>query len=200
MTERVDIANIALSLLGEDQITSLEDDLNRALQMRINYIPARDATLEAHDWSFAIMRFIPAQNATAPVYGATFAYDVPPNILRVIAVDNPRSTANTDFTLPINSREQLDWQFENRQVITNADVIWCRGIRRVEQEGKFSPLFVEAFAARLAYMTALNLTASAEIQGNMKGIFDEYILEAKSRDGLQGRSRRLRNRSLVKSR
>jgi hypothetical protein len=200
MTERVDIANIALSLLGEQDITSLEDDLNRARQMRINYIPARDATLEAHDWSFAIERFIPPVNAIPPVYGATFAFDIPPNILRVIAVDNPKTTSNTDFTLPINSREQLDWQFENRQIITNAQVIWVRGIRRVEQEGKFSPLFVEAFAARLAYMCALNLTASAEIQANMKGIFDEYIHEAKSRDGLQGRSRRLRNRSLIKSR
>jgi hypothetical protein len=200
MTERVDIANIALSLLGEQDITSLEDDLNRARQMRINYIPARDATLEAHDWSFAIERFIPPVNAIPPVYGATFAFDIPPNILRVIAVDNPKTTSNTDFTLPINSREQLDWQFENRQIITNSEVIWVRGIRRVEQEGKFSPLFVEAFAARLAYMCALNLTASAEIQANMKGIFDEYIHEAKSRDGLQGRSRRLRNRSLIKSR
>jgi hypothetical protein len=186
--------------LGEQDITSLEDDLNRARQMQINYIPARDATLEAHDWSFAIQRFIPPVNAVPPVYGATFAFDIPPNILRVIAVDNPKTTSNTDFTLPINSREQLDWQFENRQIITNSEVIWVRGIRRVEQEGKFSPLFVEAFAARLAYMCALNLTASAEIQGNMKGIFDEYIQEAKSRDGLQGRSRRLRNRSLIKSR
>ena len=200
MSERIDIANQALSLLGEAQITSLEDDLNRALQMRINYIPSRDATLEAHDWSFAIERFIPAQNATPPVYGPGIAYDLPANILRVIAVDNPQSTANTDFTLPINSREQLDWVLENRQILCNADVIWVRGIRRVEQEGKFSPLFVLAFAAQLAYTCALNLTASAEIQANMYDIFQKRILEAKTRDGVQGRSQRLRQRSLIKAR
>ncbi|GAG49967.1 unnamed protein product, partial [marine sediment metagenome] len=59
MTERIDITNMALSWLGEEPITSLQDDLDRANIMAINYIPARDATLEAHDWSFAIMRFIP---------------------------------------------------------------------------------------------------------------------------------------------
>ena len=200
MTERVDIANQALSWLGESPITSLEDDLDRALQMRINYIPARDATIEAHDWSFAIERFIPPQNAVPPVYGATFAYDIPPNILRVISVDNPKDTSNTDFTLPINSREQLDWVMEDRKVICNADVIHCRGIRRIEQEGMFPPLFVHTLAAKLAFLTALSLTASAEIQGNMAAIYTDFIDTAKASDGRQGRSQRIRQRSLIKSR
>jgi hypothetical protein len=199
MTERVDIANLALSWLGESDITSLEDDINRAHQMRINYIPARDATLEAHDWSFAMMRFIPPLNATPPVYGAGQAFDIPANILRIISVD-PNDTDRNNFIQPISSAEQIDWVFEDRQVICNQDVIYCRGIRRVEQEGKFSPTFVHALAAKLAFLTAINLTASAEIQANMAGLYAGFIHEAKSRDGLQGRSRRLRNRSLQRVR
>jgi hypothetical protein len=199
VSERVDIANLALSWLGEADITSLEDDINRAHQMRINYIPARDATLEAHDWSFAMMRFIPPLNATPPVYGAGQAFDIPPNILRIISVD-PNDTDRNNFIQPIGSAEQIDWVFENRQVICNQDVIYCRGIRRVEQEGKFSPTFVHALAAKLAFLTAINLTASAEIQANMAGLYGGFIQEAKSRDGLQGRSRRLRNRSLQRVR
>jgi hypothetical protein len=193
---------MALTWLGEEPITSLEDDLDRALIMSINYAPARDATLEAHDWSFAIERFIPPLNAVPPVYGASAAFDIPPNILRVIAVDDPKTANPTSgvYTPIINSKEQLDWQFENRQVICNEEVIHCRGIRRVEQEGLFSPNFVQAFAAKLAFLCALALTSSAEVQGNMKAIYDEFILLAKSRDGLQGRSKRFRNRTLLKSR
>jgi hypothetical protein len=200
MTERVDISNLALLWLGEEAITSLEDDSDRARIMSVNYIPARDATLEAHDWSFAMMRFIPPKNAVAPVYGASAAFDIPTNILRVIAVDNPESVGNTSFTLSINSREQLDWVFENRQVICNEEIIHCRGIRRIEQEGLFSPLFVHAFAGKLAFLSAMSLTSSAAIQANMLAMYNQFILEAKSRDGLQGRSQRLRNRSLLKSR
>ena len=168
--------------------------------MAVHYETSRDATLEAADWSFAIERFIPPLNAIPPVYGATKAFDIPTDILRVISVDNPKDTSNTDFTLPINSREQLDWVFERRQVICNQDVIHCRGIRRIEQEGLFSPTFVQAFATMLAFKCALALTSSAEIQANMLAMYVEFIKIAKSRDGLQGRSQRLRQRSLVKSR
>lgn len=200
MTERVDIANMALSWLGEEEITSLEDQSKRALQMKINYIPARDATLEAHDWSFAIKRFIPAKLETPPVYGAAYAFSIPSDILRVISVDTQDTLVHAAFNTPINSDEQVDWVFEDRMIICNEDAVSARGIRRVQDEGKFSPLFVQAFAAKLASLTALNLTGSAEIQGNMFNLFVLAIKEAKTRDGLQGRSRRIRNRSLLKRR
>jgi hypothetical protein len=193
---------MALTWLGRNPITSLEDDSDDAQIMSINYAPARDATLEAHDWSFAIERFIPPLNAVPPVYGASAAFDIPPNILRVIAVDDPKTANPTSgvYTPIINSKEQLDWQFENRQVICNEDVIHCRGIRRIEQEGMFSPNFVQAFAAKLAFLSALALTSSQTTQAIWKDVYDGFILIAKSRDGLQGRSKRLRNRTLLKSR
>lgn len=195
MTERVDIANMALSWLGEDDISSLEDANESARQMRINYIPARDATLEAHEWSFAIKRFIPGQVVPAPEFGVTYAYSIPSDILRVLSCD----TTTTD-SIPIGSQEQIDWVMEGGLILTNEAVIYCRGIKRIDQEGKFSPLFVHALAAKLASLTALNLTGSAEIQANMFGLYNRFISEAKTRDGLQGRSRRLRNRSLAKVR
>lgn len=198
MTERVDICNMALSWLGEDEITSIEDPSTRALQLKINYIPARDATLEAHEWSFAIERFVPGIVAGQPQWGDYNAFSVPAEIIRVLTVDR-----NTDTGMDlgrIGGREQLDWVFERNLILCREDVIYCRGIRRIEEEGRFSPLFVHAFAAKLAALVALNLTASAEIQGNMYALYDQFISEAKSRDGLQGRSRRIRSRYLLKSR
>jgi hypothetical protein len=200
LTERIDVVNQALTYLGEDAITSLVDDADRARIMAIHYETSRDATLESADWSFAIFRFIPPLNATPPVYGASAAFDIPTNILRMVSVDNPKDTSNSDFSLPINSREQLDWVFERRQVICNQDVIHCRGIRRIEEEGLFSPNFVQTFAAMLAFKCALALTASAEIQANMMGMYTAFLKIAKSRDGQQGRSQRLRQRTLNKSR
>ena len=198
MTERVDICNMALSWLGEDEITSIEDPSTRALQLKINYIPARDATLEAHEWSFAIERFVPGIVSGEPQWGDYNAFSVPAEIIRVLTVDR-----NTDTGMDlgrIGGREQLDWVFERNLILCREDVIYCRGIRRIEEEGRFSPLFVHAFAAKLAALVALNLTASAEIQGNMYALYDQFISEAKSRDGLQGRSRRIRSRYLLKSR
>jgi antitoxin component HigA of HigAB toxin-antitoxin module len=199
MTERVDVANLALSWLGEGDITSLEDDHNNARIMQLNYLYARDATLEAHEWSFAIKRFIPAQNAEAPEFGVTYAYDIPPDILRVLSCDRVDSTPS-DFSARIGSKEQIDWVMEGSQILTDESAIYCRGVQRVEQEGKFSPLFVHALAAKLAFLTALPITASKDIQNSMLAIYAAMIHEAKTRDGLQGRSRRVRNRTMAKAR
>jgi hypothetical protein len=199
LTERVDIANICLSLLGQARIEAFEDESTRAEQLRIQYIPARDATLEAHDWSFAIERFMPGLLTEKPVYGAGNMFAVPSNILRVIACDNPAK--NTSISnLPINSLEQIDWVLENGNIVCNESVVYARGVRRVEDEGSFSPLFVQAFAAQLAMLLAINLTASADVQERVSQYYAYAINQAKTRDGLQGRSRRLRSRTMLKSR
>ena len=200
MTEKVAIANMALNWLGEGLITSLEDDSDAARTMKLNYIPARDATLEAHEWSFAIKRFIPGKLAEKPAYGVSYAFGVPSDILRVISVDPNQGDASTPWREPIGSAEQLDWIMEGGHILCDEDVIYCRGIRRVEEEGEFSPLFDHALAAKLAMLSAVALTASAEIQANMIVLYDQFIREAKSRDGLQGRSRRIRARTLNKVR
>jgi hypothetical protein len=195
VSERIDIANLALSWLGEDDITSLEDANEKARQMRINYIPARDATLEAHEWSFAIKRFVPGQVTPEPVFGVSHKYSIPADIIRVLSVE-----FGTGNVYPIGSEEQVDWVMEGGYILCDENVIYCRGIQRIEQEGKFSPLFVHALAAKLASLTAIVLTASADIQANMLGLYERFIMQAKTRDGMQGRSRRVRNRSLLKSR
>lgn len=200
MSEKIIIANMALSWLGEEEITSLEDDLDRARIMKTNYIPARDATLEAHEWSFAIRRFVPAKLEETPPYGVAYAFHVPSDILRVISVDPNQQDDSKPWRQPINSAEQLDWVIEGGNILCNEDAIYCRGIRRVEDEGSFSPLFDHALAAKLASLTAVAITASAEIQANMFGLYDNFIREAKSRDGLQGRSKRIRARTLLKVR
>jgi hypothetical protein len=193
MTERVDIANICLSMLGEKPITSLDDNSSNAKQLTIQYVPARDATLEAYDWTFAIERFMPGLLTAAPVYGAGQLFAVPSNILRVIACDNVTNT-NTYFRDAINSKEQIDWQMEGGNIICNEEVVYARGVRRVEDEGSFSSLFVQAFAAKLAMLLAVNLTASADIQARVTGYYEFAINEAISRDGQQGRSVRFRSR------
>lgn len=200
MSERVDIANMALNAIGEQEITSLEDDSDRARVVKTNYIPARDATLEAHEWSFAIERFIPAKLEEDPAYGASNLFALPSNILRVIAVERNDNMPGNPWVRPINSKEQVDWVLEGRKIVCNEDAIYCRGIRRVEDEGIFSPLFVTALAQKLAALIALPLASSIEMQGHMETLYDRKIHEAKSRDGLQGRSKRIRNRSLLKSR
>jgi len=192
MTERIDVANLALSWIGANNITALTDDSDEARQVTTNYVPARDATLEAHDWSFAMERFNPAKSVEEPVWGFVNQFPIPSNIMRVVSV-GPNKEIFWDF-------EQDQWVVESGFIMADVDEIFCRGIRRIEDEGIYSSLFVHLFAAKLAVLMAYPLTASNQIFKNMALIETGMEKQAKSRDGLQGRTHRIRNRSMQKAR
>jgi len=56
MATAVSICSNALRKLGDDPITSLTDDTERARLCNAFYEPTRDAVLRSHPWNFAIER------------------------------------------------------------------------------------------------------------------------------------------------
>jgi hypothetical protein len=183
--------------LGANQITSLEDDAPEAILMKTNYYAARDATLEDAEWSFAIKRWQPAQATEKPIAGASVYYPIPSDIIRVLRVDRPG--ADTYGSLSdrhsIDRAPQADWRREGDNILCNESSIVCKGIRRIEDEGIYSPLFVHAFAAHLAMLCAYPITESDGKFNAMSALYQLKIQMAKSRDGIQGTSKRVRNRS-----
>lgn len=198
MSARIDIVNIALTMMGEAPITSLADDAPQALLMKTHYDIARDATLEAYEWSFAIRRFVPAQSVEAPEWGWSYAYPIPSDILRVLQVD--RDQRATIYSSSDMRRNQIDHVIEGRDILTNEGAIYCTGIRRINDEGIYSNLFSHALAAKLAMLTVLALTESNAKFEEMAIVYAGAIKEASSRDGQQGTTRRLRNHSLRRAR
>ena len=198
MSARIDIVNIALSMVGADSITSIEDDAPEAQLMKTNYYIARDATLEAYEWSFAIKRFIPAREEDAPTWGWAYAYPLPSDILRVLRVDRdyPSQSLNRDRMY----RNQVPFEVEQRKILTSESSIYCTGIRRIEDEGIYSNLFCHAFSAKLAMLTCYAITESNQKFKAMAAIYDGAIKEAKSRDGQQGTTRRMRSHWLRRAR
>lgn len=199
MATKTEIANISLGLIGANLVTDVDaDDSDEARAVRVQYEGAKLATLEAQEWSFAIRRFEPVENVTPPLYGWGRAFDIPPDIIRVLTVDrnNKAFLINEAGLQP----EQANWDYENGQILCNEEIIYARGITQDVDEGDFSPTFVQAFAARIAMMVALPLTQSNQIYMDMGGLYAGFIKEAKTRDGMQGRSKRIRNRSLLRVR
>lgn len=191
MSIRIDIVNIALSMLGSKAITSIEDDSTEARVMKTNYIIARDATIEAYEWSFAIKRFTPAKSTEPPIWGFGSAFPIPSDILRVLQVDldslRPSTSRNTR-----EHRNQVYHVVESGSILCDEDNIFCTGLRRVDDEGIFSNLFAHAFAAKLAVLCCYAITESNTKFRAVLAMYTGFIKEAKSRDGQQGSTRRLR--------
>jgi hypothetical protein len=201
MSARIDIVNIALSLLGADSITSLEDDAPEAKIMKTHYYIARDATMEAHEWSFAIQRFKPAESVDDPLWGWSNSFTIPSDIMRVLQVDRNFTAAAISFNTSADMhRDQVAHVIESGKILCNEGTIYCTGIRRVEDEGIYSALFAHAFAAKLAMLACHALTESTTKFEAMAALYTQAIQEAKSRDGQQGTTRRLRHHQMRRSR
>ena len=196
MSAKINVVNVALRLLGANSITSLEDDAHEAKVMNDIYFIARDAVLEEAEWTFATKRFLPAKEAAAPAWGWTSSFPIPSDILRVTRVDRLDIIATGSSM----NRRPAEYEVEGRKILTNEDVIYCKGIRRIEDEGIYSALFDEAFAAKLAVMACYSITESNQKIQTMSAIYADTIKKAKSRDGMQGSSLRLRNKTVQQSR
>lgn len=152
MASDTDIANRALQLLGEKRITSLTQDYPTARDINASYTLIRDAELRRHPWGFATTRATLAASATAPAFEYSYAFPVPSDFLRL----HPSHT------------DESDWAIERVSgvgtcILTNdGDTLKVRYIARVSDAGVFDPLFVETFAARIAFELCEKITNSSQ--------------------------------------
>jgi len=198
MSARIDICNYALGILGAGSITSLDDDSDKAHTLKTFYYIAKDSVLEDANWSFAIKRFQPAETNTAPSFGWNYAFTIPAYIIRVIEVlrDWGGATVLPYFWYDYPEEFKAAHVIEGNEILANDNPLFCYGIRKMDDEGGFSPLFAEAFAAKLAYLCAEPLTASNVKMQTALALYTDALKRAKNRDSMQNTTRRMRNRTL----
>ena len=68
VTSFVDICNRAITFLGSERITSLDDDTKEGRACKAIHEQTRDNVLRAHPWSFAMKRAALAATTTAPAW------------------------------------------------------------------------------------------------------------------------------------
>lgn len=158
MASEVEIANVALTLLGENRITSLDDDVKNAREVKAIFDINRDALLAGYAWSFALFRQLLNALADVPAFEFSTMYQIPTGCLRVVQVG--QYFPGIDLT-DYRGAATEDYIFEGGKILTNLGApLKFRGVTRVTNPGLFSPNFVKAFAAYLAFDLAEPLTGS----------------------------------------
>lgn len=168
----VSICSNALTKLGESTITSLTDNSTAARTCNLLYGPTRDSVLRAHPWNFALKRAALAADATAPVWGYDYAYQLPSDCLRVIQTD-------ADDTDP--------FKVEGRQILTDATApLNILYVRRVEETPDFDSLFVDALTARMVFEMANPITAKRRYAEEAMAEYLSKLRDARTADGMEG--------------
>lgn len=187
MATEVQICNLALGWLGANLITSLDDESKEAQLCKANYPYLRDAVLEAGNWTFATQWFDLTQVANPPLSEYVNGFELPSEVLRVMFCG-------------VTRKNPTDWVKEGNLIRTNDAKCRIQAIRRITDPARFSSLFVQALAQRMAADMAIPLTNSRSLMETHTQLYVMKMKEAESLDNSQGRSRRIRSRWLKQSR
>ena len=177
MATEVSICSNALRRLGDDPITSLTDDTERARLCNAFYVPARDAVLRAHPWNFAITRATLAQLSTTPAYEYAYQYSLPtaPYCLRVLGMEYE------DYIFKIENSAT-----EGRVLLTDESTAKIIYVGKITDTAKFDSMFIDVLTAKLAAELTYPVTGSVSLQTQMEKIYSAKLSEARSVDGQEG--------------
>jgi hypothetical protein len=158
MASKVSISNLALTILGADRITSLEDNNENARRLTAIYDQCLEDVLRAHPWNFALVRQGLARLATTPTFGYIYEYQLPGDCLRVIEV-NDGTNLITDFKI------------EGRKLLTDNTEVNIKYIGNITDPNQYTSQFMFVFATYLASIIAYPITNKPEL---LKTLLDVY--------------------------
>lgn len=178
MTSKTQIANRALAKLGEPRISNIDTvDTKAAKTIRFMYDEIRDAMLTAYPWNFAMTRTQLAKDATAPSWGYNNRFQVPSDFLSLYKINN-----------------DPDYRIEKGYILTDEGApLKILYIARIENAGEYDPLFVEAFATRLAFEGCEQITQSNTKKQILGQELEKVIKEAYASDAIQDPPQRLKD-------
>lgn len=171
MSTVVGICNSALVKIGASRITSLNDGSKEGLTCSEQFDKMRDLVLESHPWNFATRRASLAALPDPPAFEYSKAYALPPGCLRVLNAQSP----------------DINWRREGDTIVTNEGQLQVRYIYRVTETGKWTALFSEALACRLAVELAYAISNNATLADTMMKAYVRQLAEARGFNAQEGR-------------
>jgi hypothetical protein len=179
MTE-TDVANMALGLLDEAQITSLAQNSTAGRLVNLHFAQTRRAELAKYAWIFA-MRSSSSVGTEVENGSMTMQFDMPTDAVRIL----PLTYDGEPSGIPIN------WRQTGIYIYTDQDTPQViRYIKDITDPDEWSPLFVEVMAAALAVKIALPLTHKQAMIQVARQAYADAVATAQRQNAFQ-RSGRL---------
>jgi hypothetical protein len=175
MATEVSICSNALRRLGDDPITTLTDDTERARLCNAFYASSRDAVLRSHSWNFAITRTSLARLTATPAYGFAYQYAIPSDCMRVLSMEHP------DYIFKIENEPT-----HGRVLLTDESTAKIMYISQITNTILFDSMFVDTLTSKLAADLAYPVTNSPKVQADMSKLYLNKLSEARSIDGQEG--------------
>lgn len=182
-TSDVDVCSIALTLLGDQAITALDDDSDRARVMNRLFVPTLDAKIRDHNWNAFQLRATLQQLTAAPAFGFSYQYQLPQDPLCLDVLET-------------NLAEDEAWRVESYQtatasyrvIVTDATSLSILYLARITDVTRWDSLFADAMSKELALRACYAITRNATLVDVLDKQTQAAWQKAKSRDGQESRA------------
>ena len=177
LTQKVEVCNLALSLLKSPAITNIDTPTNEVeRQCALWYDVSRKEILRKHPWNFAKKRAVITRSADAPAFGFADKYELPNDFIRLrfIGEDNEGLVGisydiEQDKYLLIDNDGgaslQIGYIFNEETVV------------------RFDSLFLKALALQLAVNLSYGLAGKTTLRTDVRDMLMEALAEARSING-----------------
>jgi len=178
MASQTDICNLALVKLGAKTIMNLQDTTTSAQVLSALYTPCLEAELAAHPWTFAMTRALLPADVTPPAFGWGYAYRKPTGFLKLVEVGE-------HWCFYPNNRDPL-FAIEGAHILTDqGSPLKMRYVQRITDAGLLPPLFVQAFACRLAFEACEKLTQNLSKRQEARDERKEAVRDARRTNDIE---------------
>jgi hypothetical protein len=169
-----DIANLALILIGEQPIMSIDtptDKQGRTCKAMFEF--AKRAAFTAHPWGCLVKRELLPKTGSTPKFEFENEYRLPSDCLRLFQIIDPLTGQTTNETFKV----------EGDTILTNMGApLQIRYIKDTSDFSSLPPHVYDVLVHTLALRITLPITAKSTIYNAMKNTLKELLDEASFTD------------------
>lgn len=165
----VSICSNALLMLGDNPISSFDENSAKA-RLAANLYPAvRDAILRAHPWNCCVARVQLAPDVATPAFDYAFQFTLPADYVRTLQVGELGA--------------ESEYRIEGRRLLCDDNPLNLRYVFRNENPATWDDALVDAVTLEMAARMAYPITRSASLARDKRAEAIAGLKLAKSVDG-----------------
>jgi hypothetical protein len=182
MASIVSICNDALSNIGKQNISDLNEASAEARACNQFYTNTLDTLLQSYPWRWAEKTQALAEIANSKSGRWAYAYARPSDCLKIKRVTD---VAMQDYVSSVSGMAKaggFDYAVEGRVIYCDLPVAYLEYTARIADPSLFPPLFVEALSWQLAVKLAMPLTRDPKIRADAYQLAQRVRSEAQVSD------------------